>query len=69
MKQSSAATELPEVGNQPEQVGVMLLRLIAHHVEMQQWDMRAEGSLVGAAAKDKTEEAGSRAPAGDVSNT
>lgn len=59
MKQSNAATELPGVvGNQPQQVGVMLLRLIAHHVEMQQWHMRAEGSLEETAAKDKIEEAG-----------
>lgn len=58
MKQSSAATELPGVvSNQPEQVGIMLLRLIAHHVEMLQWGMRAEGSLEGTAAMDKTEKA------------
>lgn len=58
MKQSSAATELPGVvSNQPEQVGIMLLRLIAHHVEMQQWGMRAEGSLEGTAATGKTEKA------------
>ena len=58
MKQSSAATELPGVvSNQPEQVGIMLLRLIAHHVEMQQWGMRAEGSLERTAATDKTEKA------------
>lgn len=29
------------VGKQPEQVGITLLRLIAHHVEILQWDMRA----------------------------
>lgn len=56
MKQCSAATEiLGVVGNQPEQVGVML---ITHYVEMQQWHERAEGSLEGTAAKDKIEEAG-----------
>lgn len=58
MKQPRAATELPGVvGNQPEQVRVMLLRLTAHHVEMQQCHMWADGRLEGTAAKDKTEEA------------
>lgn len=41
------------IGNQPEQVGITLLRLIAYHVEILQWGMRAEENLGGTAAKDK----------------
>lgn len=83
MKQSGAATELlVVVCNQPEQVEVMLLRPIAHHVKAQQWHMRAEGSLEGTAEKYKNRRGKiidflnfylfvcfARAPAGDVSNT
>lgn len=46
-------------GRQPDQLGVTLLGLTAHWVEIQQWDVSTEGILVGA-AKDKIEETGLR---------
>lgn len=45
-------------GRQPDQLGVTLLGLTAHWVEIRQWDVSTEGILDETAAKDKIEKTG-----------